>query len=65
MPQELLERIEIWKPVKTGGEMIKADGTHLERIATIINGHIIFLKENYAIEKCSISKEEVKQIYKN
>lgn len=63
MGELLVEIIEIWMPVDSGGEAIMfTDGRHLKRIAIIANGTLLMLEKDFIAEKKYITKEELKNI---
>ena len=56
---KLVEIIEIWQPVKTGGEAYYfKNNTNLERIAVVANGKPIFLKKDFVMERKYMEKKE-------
>ena len=57
--ENLVEKIEIWKKVESGGDVIEfGSGQHLKKVVILINGHPIFLDEEMYLEKKQITKEE-------
>lgn len=58
--EDLVELIEVWQPVETGGESVREDGSHLKRVALIVSGSPVFLEKDYCIERRFISKEQAK-----
>lgn len=60
--RQVVEMIEIYQPVEIGGEAIREDGSHLEKIAIIVGGKPIFLKDGICLEKTELSKEKVNNL---
>lgn len=63
--ERIVEKIEVWQPVESGGEAIREDGTHMKRIAILLDGTPLFLEKNFYIEKQGLSKEESKVLQDN
>lgn len=54
----MIEVIEIWQPVKEGGEAYSMDNGKLKRIATLVNGYPHFLENGFCMEKTVMTEEE-------
>ena len=52
-----VEIIEVWMPVKTGGEAIASDGKHLKLIAKFANGVPLVLEKEFYAQKRFITEE--------
>lgn len=66
MPQEHKEElIEIWIPVKEGGEAFHFEKqTNLKLVAIILNGCPLFLEKDFMLEKKYISKVQADNLRK-
>lgn len=53
-----VEHIEIWMPVKEGGQAVR-NGQNLKKIVELYNGKVIYLEKDFVIQKTYLSKEEV------
>ncbi len=61
--EDKVEVIEIWQPVKEGGEAVVATtGQNLKLVAFIVDGYPIRLEKDWILEKRYISKEEAARI---
>jgi hypothetical protein len=55
---EKVDVIEIWQPVKEGGEAYSLEKGSLKRVALIVNGYPFYLEKDWGMEKITMSKEE-------
>jgi hypothetical protein len=55
---ETVDVIEIWQPVKEGGEAYSLEKGSLKRVALIVNGYPFYLEKDWGMEKITMSKEE-------
>ena len=60
--QELVEIVEIWMPVKKGGEAYDFNaGKNLKRVALIANGKVIKLEKGFWVERSYMSERSYKE----
>lgn len=52
----LVEVMEIWMPVKSGGEAVDRNGKHFKMIALITNGKPTYLEKDFFFEKYYANK---------
>lgn len=61
--KDMVEIIEIWKPVKRGGGAIEfPSGKNLKLIALLANGYPIELEKDYVLQRHHITQEEAKRL---
>lgn len=64
--KDLVEIVEIYAPVKDGGEAYSAiDQKNLKRVAMIIGGRVHQLEEGYWAERSLITKKQEQNLFPN
>lgn len=61
MKDETVKVIEIWYPVKEGGEIRSQDGKNLKLAAVVCNGEVVWLADKHMCEIIRMNPEEAKR----
>lgn len=59
--KDTIDLIEIWMPVKDGGQAVTfPDNKHMKLVAYILNGKALKLEKDWVMEIRQVTKEEAK-----
>lgn len=62
--KEHIELVEIWRPVESGGEVVRG-GKNYKISVIIANNYPVFIEDGFIVEKRPITEAECANIIKN